>query len=225
MQIFPLPPKCTHNFGMCPTAYKSSLLDFDSFFPIIVIQRMQGYILEDVHWIQKMIDKEITPIWKLVEDGEPFHARWYMWFCFIPFGLPIACLQRLHVQFACIESMHFVTFRKKAPMFFIDSLTQMIAMPPPYKYTSIFFTLCFVGITRDNITCPFLIAMDRGILQFTNTTNYTRYDVLLMPNGLSPSISKPNLKVLGSSLKAGHKLSICCQAGVSAGILHFPSLE
>jgi hypothetical protein len=49
------------------------------------------------------------------------------------------------------------------------------------------------------------------------------YELLCNPNGFTPSIPKPNLKFRPSTSKSGQVEAMCCQAGVSAGILHFPS--
>ena len=80
-------------------------------------------------------------------------------------------------------------------------------------------------ISKENIEYYDFMQIQGGRLYTINITGHVLCDILMVRNGLNPSLDKPSLTLRQSSVKSGCTLSKSFHARPSAGCLNFPSLE
>ena len=81
------------------------------------------------------------------------------------------------------------------------------------------------GISNESIEYSDFMHIQGGILYVINITGHVLRDILMVRNGLNPSLANPSLTLRESSAKSGCNLSKSIHAWPSAGWLNFPSFE
>ena len=81
------------------------------------------------------------------------------------------------------------------------------------------------GISKESKEYSDFMNIQGGKLYTINITFHVQCDILMVRNGLNPSLDKPNLTLRESSAKSGCNLSKSFHAKPSMGCLNFTSLE